>query len=697
MISNAKCSWFKWSLLSVTLLAAAVCGRPAQGQDALPAVRVGGVDITGIPEDWSHRYVVFSNPGTEQEAIQSGDYARWQKIVNEPRYVIQQLKRNALVQGPAAVDTGYRSRWISQADGVRSGLEAPADDALTIRSGPRPWPIFWRDNPSSDTKKDWSETLGGPGVAAGQYPAKYSFSTTTASCNDFVVFPTGAAGSNTQATIIAFNNIYVGTEGCELSNPTVYWAFNTPPGGTATDSATANLSPVLSLDGTQLAFVENYSNSSTSTTTAYLVILRMAAESGSAYNDPSNAVVYKAPGSYNGCTAPCYTTLSLSASDTSSAPFYIYSSADTLYVGDDSGKVHEVTGVFNGTPTIDPTGWPVTASTETDHALNSPVYDSTSENLFVGDSGGYLHQFAPSSPGTVNTSYRLENNTVGVFDSPLIDSTTEEVYALVGYSGDDSTPSNSSYMNRFAAGSSIADTYGTGLDFKNGGGSTENPSTSIMRAGAFDDQYFASSEDSGHLYVCENGVLYQVPMPAFSTVNTFNTAVSTISGSTCSPVTEFLGVMVSTTINETGGITAGATTMTVTSGTGIVNDNYIQVDSEILQVTAVDGTTLTISRGQLGTTAAAHANGAAVQDIKDWLFLSVAANGNAASCTGACLYNYNVIGAGTSGTPIAGLAASGGTSGIVVDNQSTTQVGAEQIYYNTITGDTAVQASQSNP
>jgi hypothetical protein len=665
---------------------------PAQGQDA-PAIRVGGVDVTGVPEDWSHRYVVFSNPGTEQEAIRRDRYAQWQKTVNEPRYVIQQLKKNAQVQGPAAVEAEYRSRWISEVNGIRTPIETPEDDPLTMRMGPHPWPpISWRVNPLQNIKKDWSEALGGPGLAAGQYPAKYSFSVTTASCSDFVVFPTGAAGTSTQATIVAFNNVYVGTGGCEASNPTVFWAFNTPPGGTTADSATANLSPVFSIDGKQLAFVEAYGG------TGYLVILRMAAESGSAYNAPSSALVYAAPGSYNSCTAPCYTTLSLGAADTNSAPFYVYGGADTLFVGDNSGKVHEVTGAFNGTPAIDAnTGWPVTASTETSHALNSPVYDSTSGNLFVGDSGGYLHQFAPSSPGTVNTSNRLENNTAGVFDPPIVDSTTEEVYAFVAYSGDTSTPSHSSYMNQFAAGSSIAGSWGTSLDFKNGG--TNNPATSIMRAGTFDDQYYASSESSGNLYVCENGVLFQVPMPAFSSVNTFNTFVSAVgSASTCSPVTEFLGVTASTTINATGGITAGATSVTVTSGTGIANGDYIQVDSEIMQATAGGGTTsLTISRGQLGTTAAVHANGAAVQDIKDWLFLSVVANGNAASCTGACLYNYNVIGAGTTGTPIAGLAASGGSSGIIIDNESTTQVGAGQIYYNTLTGDTAVQASQSNP
>ena len=38
-----------------------------------------------------------------------------------------------------------------------------------------------------------------------------------------------------------------------------------------------------------------------------------------------------------------------------------------------------------------------------------------------------------------------------------------------------------------------------------------------------------------------------------------------------------------------------------------------------------------------------------------------------------------------------------GTSGIVIDNLSTSQVGAQMLYYSTQAGDTGVQASQSNP
>lgn len=60
---------------------------------------------------------------------------------------------------------------------------------------------------------------------------------------------------------------------------------------------------------------------------------------------------------------------------------------------------------------------------------------------------------------------------------------------------------------------------------------------------------------------------------------------------------------------------AGDTTVTVTSGTGIANNDYLQWETEIVQVTSGGGTgTLTISRGQKGTTAASHASGTTLND-----------------------------------------------------------------------------------
>ena len=67
-----------------------------------------------------------------------------------------------------------------------------------------------------------------------------------------------------------------------------------------------------------------------------------------------------------------------------------------------------------------------------------------------------------------------------------------------------------------------------------------------------------------------------------------------------------------TTINEGGTFSNSDTTLTVTSGTGISNNDFILIDSEILQVTNVATNDLTVTRGQSGTDADTHANGATV-------------------------------------------------------------------------------------
>ncbi len=59
-------------------------------------------------------------------------------------------------------------------------------------------------------------------------------------------------------------------------------------------------------------------------------------------------------------------------------------------------------------------------------------------------------------------------------------------------------------------------------------------------------------------------------------------------------------------------LTSGGTTLTVASGAALPasGNYYVQLGKEVMQVTAGQGTTsLTVSRGQLGTTATAHASG----------------------------------------------------------------------------------------
>ena len=68
------------------------------------------------------------------------------------------------------------------------------------------------------------------------------------------------------------------------------------------------------------------------------------------------------------------------------------------------------------------------------------------------------------------------------------------------------------------------------------------------------------------------------------------------------------------TVNEGSTFTDSDTTLTVTSAAtlGVQNNSYILIDSEILQVTSIATNNLTVTRGALGTTAAAHTDGSAV-------------------------------------------------------------------------------------
>ena len=69
-----------------------------------------------------------------------------------------------------------------------------------------------------------------------------------------------------------------------------------------------------------------------------------------------------------------------------------------------------------------------------------------------------------------------------------------------------------------------------------------------------------------------------------------------------------------TTVNEGGTFLAADTTLTVlnASAAGIVNGDYIRIGNEILNVTNVSVNDLTVARGQFGTSASDHADGATV-------------------------------------------------------------------------------------
>src|ERR1039458_8663894 len=55
-------------------------GKPATGRSR------------GLVNDWTTRHVIFSNPGTVTDAMREGRYERWYRTVNDPRFVMQQMK-----------------------------------------------------------------------------------------------------------------------------------------------------------------------------------------------------------------------------------------------------------------------------------------------------------------------------------------------------------------------------------------------------------------------------------------------------------------------------------------------------------------------------------------------------------------------------------------------------------------------------
>ena len=582
---------------------------PASAQNAAP-ITVGGIEIMGLPDDWSHHHVVFSNPGTEREALENATYDDWLKVVNDPRYVIQQLKRGAPAQGPAAED-------VARIEGAAQGNDfGDAGDPLRLQRGPPP-------PRRGGLHRDWSMGLGNLGkVGAGQYPAKFSFSILTVNCGtDYVVYNTGLAGSATQATVVAYNNLYVTT--CSGSVPSTYWAYNT--GGTAT------LSPILSYAGDQVAYIQTVG------TTASLVLLKSATPGGTvvapgSINSVSNA-------SYRTCpTLPCYTTITLNGSpnDTNSPPYVDYYH-DIMYVGDNSGKLHQFTGVFYGTPAETLTGvggWPATAGTA---VLTGPVYESVSTNVFVGNASGVLYRVTTTGTIAATASGSLSAaGSTGIVDAPLVDSTpaAPKVYAFVG-----DPDSAIQFATNFVSGTS-------GISEPMGSSST----STILYIGAFDDAHYAGPGTTGNLYVCgyhSTGTtprLFQIVMNSGFTgvVNTITTDPAS-AAATCSPVTEISNSSNAATTLRAAITTTTSTSIPVTSGTGFTNGDYIRIDSETLLITAGGGTTtLTASRGQLGTTAATHLIGAVVADIglHDWIFLSVTAGGAAGgspACTGACI------------------------------------------------------------
>jgi hypothetical protein len=116
---------------------------------------------------------------------------------------------------------------------------------------------------------------------------------------------------------------------------------------------------------------------------------------------------------------------------------------------------------------------------------------------------------------------------------------------------------------------------------------------------------------------------------------------------------------IATTLTDAAGINATTNTLNVASAAGMSNGTILQIDNEYVTVAAINGTTLLVVRGSLGSTAAAHSNGAAVTNSAT---ITRGAGGSTAAThlSGAAVANMISITRGQLGT----TAAAHNTTGV---------------------------------
>jgi hypothetical protein len=378
--------------------------------------------------DWSTRHAIYSQTGTS---------AALEAARNDPRAI-------------------FRWHEVEQGFVQQRQLQRPQSLALWNFRGRRIPRRFPNRTPAS-MQRDWSINLGTAGTAPTMYPAKFTFDVTVApSCaNDFVVFPINAVGGAAQANIVAFNNLYSGTAGgngiCNRAATgndtgvaaTVMWSYNVH--GIAAGAAVPT-SPVLSLNGAKVAFVESAAGNP-----AHFHVLAWKTGDGRVAN-LQNALIPKAIVAPFSATAPAVasgtaTDLSFGATtDTLSSPYIDYAN-DVAYVGNDAGVVFRIKNVFctlascgTAAPSLDTT-WGAAGAftiggtcTGAAGKLTAPVLNYYNFNVYVGCADGKLYSISQSGTiKSVTVGDGVTAKTYGaIVDPPLVDGVNGFVYAVSG-------------------------------------------------------------------------------------------------------------------------------------------------------------------------------------------------------------------------------------------------------------------------
>jgi hypothetical protein len=504
-------------------------------QDNLSPTRIG------LPQDWTQNHVLFTRDGLmKNPGI----------VYSEPRVVFQAFQR-------------WQRASQQLPDGVAQASSSPGDSP----------------------QRDWSVSLNLGRVAANMFPAKYSFDAAAPpDClNDYVVFGLSRVGAANQANLVAFNNLYAGTTPpgiCAGTTPTTFFAYNI-----STVAAGRILtSPVLSLDGQQIAFVESGNIGGIPTSIFHVLTWASGPGNGTAPNSPA------VPGVGN--TASMTSLTFAAALDTRSSPWIDYKT-HTAYVGADDGRIYKIVNVFNGTPALAGAPWPVTISANV--RASAPVLDNRLGQLMVGSQNGTLYAVNITTGATRSLVVGRSGGTnPGILAPPLVDVVNGTAFVV---SANDGTSGvlvqvNSNSMSQMAKGRiGLASRSGTAVS---------------LYQPAFSNTYF-NDPTSAVIRSCGTGPANTTPWQyAFGFTNqsgvyvmntspSFSAQLLTSTAARCTGWTEFFNPNVGAggtdffffglTADCTGAGTSGCvvarnadgslTTANITGGpTGIVVDNY---------------------------------------------------------------------------------------------------------------------------
>lgn len=452
----------------------------------------------GGPQDWSNRHVIYTRNGSAENML---------KLRDDPRFlnsILLHYMREHPNRTAKAAPAGWNEAG-SNADTTGANAQelqplAPRDP-FKIGSVPRPR--------NKHSKVDWSVSLGPTaGMAIGESPAVYTANYASPSCsNDFAVYTINAApGVGTQANLVGLTNLYTngaGTGYCSGTTPTFLFSYAIGTGGSP-------LSPVLSLDGTRVAWIE-----SRTATASYLHVTIWVAGQGGTATAP-----VAVNGSFSsGTCATSGTSCDFALEYTASAypgcstaytagnghsDLYVDYPSNSGFISANNGLLYHIANIFSTTisPSVD-FCIPVNAGFETapSSAMSGPVYDPLLKEVFITDSEkiyGYTvnasatpPNFSPASPASYTFGNSGSNYNYQTGPGPLLDMFNNYLYVFSTYDANGGT-----------SVTQIPTSLASGVPVELGPESTNT--NQILFYGAFDNNYYTygPKNAASTLYSC---------------------------------------------------------------------------------------------------------------------------------------------------------------------------------------------------